>query len=123
MGQLLRHLENKQGQRTKKGHCLSKGREVLKCGWGKGARGVFWEQVRLKRKHGPDKPGFAGPMGSLALCRDDQKQLKGLGQRKTWSGLYFSKILLTTIWPFEQGLCTKWRHGDGGEVAVSQAGD
>nr|KAF6387493.1 hypothetical protein mMyoMyo1_007989 [Myotis myotis] len=50
--QLLRHLEDYQGQSK----CLvktalpSKGGEVLKCGWGRGARGVVWEQVRLKRK-------------------------------------------------------------------------
>lgn len=44
-GQLLRHLEDKQGQRagvSGKDRALpSGGGEVLKCGWGKGARVWF----------------------------------------------------------------------------------
>lgn len=42
---------------------------------------MVWEPVRLKRKQGPDLPGFAGPGKSFTLCKDDQERLKGLGQR------------------------------------------
>lgn len=54
---------------------------MFKCGWGEGARGVVWEQVKLKRKQGPDPRGSAGPTRSLILCEDDKEQLKVLRQR------------------------------------------